>query len=384
MQLRPFLLDMWLDRYEHDIEFNLAASEGPRWTLNEILSLASEEERQRFLNHKLAYSRPAGAEGLRAAIADMQDVSVDTVQVVTGASEALVVLFWLAAEPEANVVLPRPGYPPFSALPESLGIEIRYYGVRKENDFRIDLEEIKQLVDRNTKLVLVNSPHNPTGGTMSDAELDTLHEFTASREVQLVSDEVYHPIYHGQATRSASRLPLATVIHDFSKAFPLAGVRTGWMIEHDPKRRELYWNARSTFSISNNTAGEMLAEIAMRRRDIVLGKTQEIATQNLRQLASFMSEHGETLGWIPPRGGLTAFPWLVSGENSRAFCQAAADRGILLAPGDCWDAPSHFRLGFAAMTDRFPDALDRLGEFVKSWSAGNMGRAAALHQSERT
>src|ERR1700691_2503995 len=78
MQLKPFLLDVWLDNYEHDIEFNLASSEGPRWTLNEILSLAGEEERQRFLNHKLAYSRPAGANGLRAAIADMQQVDVDT------------------------------------------------------------------------------------------------------------------------------------------------------------------------------------------------------------------------------------------------------------------------------------------------------------------
>ncbi|MGC1647882.1 MAG: aminotransferase class I/II-fold pyridoxal phosphate-dependent enzyme [Candidatus Sulfotelmatobacter sp.] len=376
MQLKPFLLDMWLDTYEHDIEFNLAASEGPRWTLNEILSLASEEERQRFLNHKLAYSRPAGAEGLREAIADMQNADVETVQVVTGASEALVILMWLAAEPRANVVLPRPGYPPFSALPVSLGIEIRYYAVRKENDFRIDLEEIQQLADRNTKLILVNSPHNPTGGTISDAELDSLHEFTASREIQLVSDEVYHPIYHGQPTRSASRLPHATVIHDFSKAFPLSGVRTGWMIEHDAKRRERYWNARTYFSISNNTAGEMLAEIAMRRRDIVLGKTQQTASRNLVHLARFMSEHRETLGWIPPRGGVTAFPWLVSGENSRAFCQSAAEQGILLAPGDCWDEPSHFRLGFAAtMTDKFPDALDRLGEFVKSWSAASATKA---------
>ncbi len=369
MQLKPFLLDMWLAAYEHDIEFNLASSEGPRWTLNEILSLASEEERQRFLNHELAYSRPEGAEGLRAAIADMQDVNVDTVQVVTGASEALVILFWLAAEGGANVVLPQPGYPPFSALPESLGIETRYYAVRKENDFRIDLEEIKQLVDRNTKLILINSPHNPTGATISDAELDSLHEFAASREIQLVSDEVYHPIYHsingGQATRSASRLPHATVIHDFSKAFPLSGVRIGWMIEHDAKRRALYWNARTIFSISNNTAGEMLAEIAMRHRDIVLGKTQETATRNLRQLAAFMSEHSETIGWIPPRGGVTAFPWLVSGENSRAFCKAAAEQGILLAPGDCWDEPSHFRLGFAATTDKFPDALDRLENLLK-------------------
>jgi aspartate/methionine/tyrosine aminotransferase len=119
MQLKPFLLDMWLDAYEHQIEFNLAASTGPCWTLNEILSLATEEERQRFLHHNLVYSRPAGAEGLRAAIADMQGVSVDTVQVVTGASEALLVLMWLAAEPGANVILPQPGFRTFSALPES-------------------------------------------------------------------------------------------------------------------------------------------------------------------------------------------------------------------------------------------------------------------------
>lgn len=374
MQLKPFLLDMWLDSYEHGIEFNLAASTGPRWTLNQILNLAGEEERERFLNHNLVYSRIAGAEGLRAAIADMQGVQVEAVQVVTGAAEALLILMWLAAEPGANVVLPQPGFATFSALPESLRLETRYYAIRKENDFRVNIEEIKKLADGNTKLILVNSPHHPTGATFSDAELDNLHEFTSSRGIQLVSDEVYHPIYHGRPTKSAARLPHATVIHDFSKAFPLSGVRTGWIIEHDPKRREGYWNARAYFSVSNNTAGEMLAEIAMRHRDTILWRTQETATQNLRQLDAFMAEHRETLGWIPPRGGMTAFPWLASGENSRAFCQAAAEQGILLAPGECFDAPSHFRLGFAAMTDKFPKALDRLGEFVRSWSATNMAR----------
>src|ERR1700728_5500243 len=306
MQLKPFLLDLWLDSYEHGIEFNLAASTGPSWTLNEILSLGNDEERERFLNHKVVYSRPAGAEGLRAAIAEMQDVHVDAVQVVTGASEALLILFWLAAEPGANVILPQPGFTTFSALPESLGLETRFYTLRKENNFRIDLEEGKKLAGRNTKLVLVNSPHNPTGATISDAELDSLHEFTSSRGIQLVSDEVYHPIFHGQPTKSAARLAHATVIHDFSKAFPLSGIRTGWMIEHDPKRRRDYWNTRAYFSITNNTAGEMLAEIAMRHRNVVLGKTQETATRNLRQLASFMSEHRDRLGWIPPRGGGTA------------------------------------------------------------------------------
>jgi aspartate/methionine/tyrosine aminotransferase len=305
----------------------------------------------------------------------MQGVDIESVQVVTGASEALLVLMWLAAEPGANVILPRPGYPPFSALPESLRLEIRYYDIRKENGFQIDPDEIKWLVDRNTKLIIVNSPHNPTGATITDEELEDLHELTSSRGIQLVSDEVYHPVYHGRATKSAARLPHATVIHDFSKAFPLAGVRTGWMIEHDRKQRERYWNARAVFSISNNTSGEILAEIAMRHRDTVLKRTQETATKNLQQLERFMAEHRDVLGWIPPRGGMTAFPWLLTGEDSRALCQAAAEEGILLAPGDCFDAPPHFRLGFAAMTDRFPAALDRLGEFVKSWSTANMAKA---------
>jgi len=369
MQLKPFLLDAWLDRYEHHIEFNLAASTGPRWTVNDILGLADEETRHRFLNHDLVYSRPAGADSLREAIAEMQHVPVEAVQIVTGASEALVALMWLAAEPGANVIIPLPGFTTFSALPESLGLEVRFYRVRRENGFRIDPDEITRLADSKTRLILVNSPHNPTGSTIGDRDMEALHDFTAERGIQLVSDEVYHPIYHGRQTTSAARLPHATVIADLSKAFSIAGVRTGWMIEHDARRRQQYWTARAYFSICNTTTGEILSEIAIRKRDVVLGKTQEAATRNLELLERFMADHRDVLGWIPPQGGMTAFPWLVSGENDRPFCQAAAERGILLAPGDCFDTPSHFRLGFAAAGDKFSNALDRFGSFVKSWSA---------------
>jgi aspartate/methionine/tyrosine aminotransferase len=263
MRLKPFLLDTWLDAYEHDIEFNLAASTGPNWTVNEVLALATEEVRHDFLNRRLVYGRPAGADSLREAIAEMQGVSVDCVQMVTGASEALTILMWLAAEPGANVILPMPGFTTFSALPESLGLEIRYYRVHRENGSSIDIDEIKRLADAKTKLILVNSPHNPTGATISDSDMESLHEFTSQRGIQLVSDEVYHPIYHGRKTKSAARLEHATVISDLSKAFSLAGVRTGWMIEHDPKRQKQYWNARAYFSISNTTTGEILTEIAI-------------------------------------------------------------------------------------------------------------------------
>ena len=205
--------------------------------------------------------------------------------------------------------------------------------------------------------------------------MEALHDFTAERGIQLVVDEVYHPIYHGRQTKSAARLPHATVIADLSKAFSIAGVRTGWMIEHDAKRRQQYWTARAYFTVSNTTTGEILSEVAIRKRDVVLGKTQEFANRNLDLLERFMGEHRDVLGWIPPQGGMTAFPWLLSGENARPFCQAAAERGILLAPGDCFDVPSHFRIGFAAAGENFSKALERFGAFIKSWSAKRKGAA---------
>ena len=78
------------------------------------------------------------------------------------------------------------------------------------------------------------------------------------------------------------------MIADLSKAFSIAGVRTGWMIEHDAQRRQQYWTARAYFSICNTTTGEILSEIAIRKRDVVLGKTQEVATRNLKLLERFM------------------------------------------------------------------------------------------------
>jgi aspartate/methionine/tyrosine aminotransferase len=368
MQLKPFLLDDWLDRYEHGIEFNLAASTGPTWTVNDILALADAETRHRFLNHELVYGRVAGADPLREAIAEMQQVPFETVQIVTGAAEALLCVMWLAAEPGANVILPLPGFATFSAIPQSLGLETRFYQVRRENQFRIDPDEIKRLADSNTRLILINSPHHPTGATIADYELESLHDFAASRGIHLVCDEVYHPIYHATPAQSAARLPHATVIGDLSKSFSLPGVRTGWIIDRDAMRRQHYWTARAYFTVTNSTTGEILSEIAVRNRDVMLAKTQAVSTRNLKLLARFMADHRDVLGWIPPQGGMTAFPWLASGENARRFCQAAAERGILLVPGDCFDAPSHFRLGFAAAGDNFPEALDRFATFVKNWS----------------
>jgi aspartate/methionine/tyrosine aminotransferase len=215
---------------------------------------------------------------------------------------------------------------------------------------------------------MVNSPHNPTGSILSDDELRLLHDFAAERGIQFVVDEVYHPIYHDGETMSASRLPHATVLGDMSKAMCLSGLRVGWIIDRDPARRDRYFDARTYFTISNTPLGEALASIALNRRETILARAREITGKNLALLDQFMESHRETIEWVRPRGGMTAFPWLAREQDSRPFCRQLAAGGVLFAPGDCFGAPQHFRLGFGASGTRFEAALERLETFLETYS----------------
>ena len=197
MHLKPFLLDQWLAQKQapnSNIEYDLASSTGPVWTLRELLALAPDESGwERLLDTRLFYTSPSGSEQLREALAAFEQVDPSVVQVLTGAAEALLLLFFLAADPDANVVLPSPGFPTNDALAEGFQLEVRHYAIRPQNGFQIDLDEIRDLVDARTRFVLVNSPHNPTGAVFSDAAIENLHDFCADRGVQFIVDQVYHP-----------------------------------------------------------------------------------------------------------------------------------------------------------------------------------------------
>jgi aspartate/methionine/tyrosine aminotransferase len=363
VKLEKFLLDEWLERHEGSTRFDLAASTGPRWTLRELSQLMTGEEREALFETPLSYRPGHGGESLRREIAAMYGARSEEIQIVTGAAEALLVLFFLNAEPGANVVVPSPAFPPMISIPESMGIEVRRYALDPDEGFRVDPGRIESLLDRRTKFVLVNSPHNPTGAVASEEALATLDTFTAARGIQLVVDEVYHPIYRSNGKpvpRSAGEYTSATVLGDFSKAFSMSGLRAGWILERDAKRREEYWNTRAHFSISNNFPGELLAEVAVRHRQTIFDRVRAVSEGNLGILERFFQEHQETFGYVAPAGGMTSFPWLRSGASARPLCEAAAAREVLLAPGDAFGCPAHFRLGFAKCSDGFAEALDRI------------------------
>ncbi len=365
MNFKPFLLDQWLQEHA-GAEFDLGSSTGPRWTVRELLALTGDAGRaaDALLNLRVHYPPTAGAPALREAIAAMQGVQPEDVAVFAGGGEALFHLFYAAAEPGANVIIPYPCYPAHEVLPEALGLEVRRYHLRRENGYAVALDEVQRLADRNTKLLLVNSPHNPTGATISDGEMQALHDFAAARGIQFVSDEVFHPIYHGRAAQSAARLPQATVVGDLSKALSLGGLRLGWIVERVAARRRAYLNSREFVTVSNTPMGEYLGEIAIRHHEQVLARTRAVTHANLKLLEEVMAQSAAVLDWVRPAGGMTAWVRLTSGGDARAFCQDALHYGLLLAPGEGWGFADHFRIGFGVGPDWYPRAMERFAALV--------------------
>lgn len=368
MKLQPDRLNAWLNEHHFAtpaITFDLGASTGPVWTVEDLLALDGGAAAERLRAADLYYVHSAGGTELRTALAAMAGVDPDEVQVTTGGAEALWIVLLVAMEPGANVVIPqRPSFPTFHAAPAALGIEARSYPMPRGRDFALDVEEIRRLVDRRTKLIVVNRPHNPTGAVVGDAELEELHDLAVARGVQLVVDEVMHPIYHGPTPDSASRLPGATVVGDFSKALCLSGLRLGWIVDHDRQRLAAYEHARSYFTVSSASLSELLGTLAVEHRDAIYRRAQTTAERNLARLDDFFRAHSDRLDWVRPRGGLTALPWLRSGESATGLCRTAAAAGVLLAPGEFFGVPEHFRIGIGAAHEGFGDALERLDAIV--------------------
>src|SRR5690349_11821880 len=214
---------------------------------------------------------------------------------------------------------------------------------------------------------LVNTPHKPTGSVMPPEEIARLAASLEHRLIPLVVDEVYHPLYHGApAAASAARLPNTIVLGDLSKALSIPGVRIGWLIDRDAQRRERLINLRSYFTISCSPLTEAVAAHALANRETVLARVRAVAQTNLAVLREFMDAHQDVFDWVPPAGGTTAFPWLLDGSNARELCTTVAGAGVLLAPGDCFDAPEHFRLGFGAQAEGFARALEIVSETVRA------------------
>lgn len=362
MQLPPFLLNEWLER-PRDLRFNLAGSAGPRWTMDELAALGDGE--LDLTNMPLSYAPTAGAAALRAEIAAHHGVDPDWVVLTTGASEALLLLLSVLSRPRGSILLPMPTYAAFAGAAQFVHLDPRYYQLSRERGFGIDPAQVAAMLDQQTVAVLANSPHNPSGAVLEPADCASLASALQSRGVPLIVDEVFHPIYFGDVRPSAAGTENVIVIGDMSKALSMPGLRSGWVIDPDAKRRAMMVRARGYIAWSGSPILESMALHAMRDRHAILERANRVASANLEGLRSFMDRVGDVLDWVPPQAGFVTFPWFRDGRESRPFCEQMAERGMLLAPGDCFGMPEHMRICFGSLAESMGTALAIMEEELR-------------------
>jgi len=249
----------------------------------------------------------------------------------------------------------------------AIGCDVTPWRLREEGGAWIaDLDELRRAFRPNTRVVVVNSPHNPTGYHFTVAEQAEVIALAEEHGVLLFSDEVYRESEHDPAERLPAACDLsqrAVSLGVMSKTYGLAGLRIGWIATRNAEVFAQMAAMKDYTTICNSAPSELLAEIALKHRGQLAARNVALIGENLKVLDGFFARQAGRFAWLRPRAGSVAFPRLVDGEIE-GFCQRlVTEAGVLLLPGTLFDVPGgYFRLGFGRKN--LPEALGVVEEYL--------------------
>jgi len=366
MHLPPFKLERYFAKYEFSTEFLLCSSDCEAMSIAELLALEAGAA-QAFQQTWLGYTESQGSPALRAEICKIYaTMEPDDILVHTGAGEAIYLFMFAAFEAGDHVIVHSPGYQSLAEVARAAGCEVSPWPAREENGWALDLDELRRLTRADTKAIIINTPHNPTGYLMSRDDYLAVHAFAQEHQLLLFSDEVYRESEYDPT----GRLPAACDQGDYavslgvtSKTYGLAGLRVGWIAT---KNRKIYRDMaglKDYTTICNSAPSEFLAAVAMRNRQHLIDRSLATITANLAVIATLFDRYPDLFTWVQPRAGSMCFPRLLKGDVEQ-FCDTLIRRaGIMLLPGSVYDdSGNHFRLGLGRKS--LPQAVERLQSFL--------------------
>ncbi|MGB4231670.1 MAG: aminotransferase class I/II-fold pyridoxal phosphate-dependent enzyme [bacterium] len=374
MEIKEFMVERWLNTFELGAHYNLAETDAKPFTLEELLSLGDRERLlEDFLAIKLGYNPTTGSEDLRQTISRLyQSVTPEEVLVTNGAIEADFLLANALVEPGDTVIVQFPAYQVLYSVAEARGARVKRWTMDLDKGYRPDLDQLAELIDDRTKLVVINTPHNPTGAVISREDLETILGWAEERGFWVLSDEVYHGLAYGEDLPPLARdlSPRAISVGSMSKTFGLSGLRLGWIAGPEDIVQSC-WSWKDYTSISCSPLSDFLARLALANVDRIWERNLAVARENLKVLLDWFDQHQDYIDYVPPRAGLVCFPRLNLPISTQEFCRRAyGERGVLLVPGECFEMPGHIRFGFGGDPAEFAAGLREAGELLKEVTAG--------------
>ena len=366
MQMPPFKLERYFAKYEFNVDYVLCCSDCESLTIQDLLDLEPDAADQ-FHQHWLGYTESMGSPSLRREICRLyRDIQPDQVLVHTGAEEAIFLFMHAVLKAKDHVIVHWPCYQSLAEVARSIGCRVCLWKAREENGWALDLEELKRHIQPNTRVIVLNTPHNPTGYLMPLDIFQEVNRIARENGIILFSDEVYRESEY----RSEDRLPAACDFGEhavslgvMSKTYGLPGLRIGWIATRNVEIYGQMAALKDYTTICNSAPSEFLAELALRHRQSLADRSLEIISDNLKVLDQFFDRHTALFNWQRPQAGSIGFPRLL-GEDVEVFCEALVkSAGILLLPGTLYeDNGNHFRIGFGRKN--MPEAVKRFEDFL--------------------
>ncbi|MFO1257547.1 MAG: aminotransferase class I/II-fold pyridoxal phosphate-dependent enzyme [Gammaproteobacteria bacterium] len=369
MNLSSFKLEEYLSIHEFTAPYLLCCSDAESFAMKSILDLASTEDRKLWEHLRLQYTEPYGMPQLRQQIATSLYPTLQTENILcsAGAEEAIFASLFTLCEPEDHAIVLTPCYQSLMEIPKLKGTKVTSVPLRESNQWQIDINEIKQALQSNTKCIVINFPHNPTGQVITPKELDDLIGLCDMYGLWLFSDEVYRLLGTPQdewAKPAAEIYPKAISLGVMSKAFGMPGLRVGWIASQDQILLHKIKKMKDYLSICNSAPSEVISLITLKHKETILDRNNKIVAENLKRLDAFISEYHELFEWTRPQGGCVGFIKYKSKISVDEFCKKLINqKGVLLLPGSVYDDPNnYFRIGYGRQN--MSVALSMLVDFV--------------------
>ncbi len=371
MKTTPSALERFYVQWEFSVGTNISASCGAETTTADLLALAGDDERERYLSMGLGYRENKGDGRLRELIAaEYEHLDAEDIQLCCGGSEAIFLLMHTELSPGDRIIAETPLYQTLFQVAADHDVEVQWLPLLESEGYVPDPGRLSDMLTKKpAKMVIINHPHSPTGSILSGALLREIVDICRRHGTLLVSDEVYWGAFYDKADIVAHAADLSenvVTIGDMTKPYGLGGLRIGWLAS---RRRDILEAASTLKDYTTMCAAapsELLSIIALAHKEKILARNLSIAADNIALFDGVVKGSGGRLSWVRPRGGYTGFVSLnVPGMTVRELAlRLIKEKDVLILPGDVFGDAGKFRVGVGTKRDEFARGVEALAELV--------------------
>jgi len=308
---------------------------------------------------KTKYSSSYGEIKLREKLAEIHGVKAENVVITPGSKWGVFSTMYLLLKGGGNVIIPTPYWTAYDLMAKSLGAQTKLLKTELESKWRVDLDKLEKLIDKETKMIILNNPNNPTSKAMDAETLDGIVKIANKKGVTILSDEVYGGISFVKTKSILEYGDNHILSNGFSKTFTMTGWRIGYIIAN----KMLIDNITKLNQITINNVPVFIQAAALKALEL----QKQIATnikkeyQERAKMASSILSKAK-LEFTEPDAPFYVFPKR-RGLDSEKFTLDMLDKGVAVAPGTAFgDYREHFRISLTVPRDNIKVALDKICE----------------------